>query len=155
MSRRKGRDIGIARPGEKLFYTAGRIVMDEAQIYVTHADPEHDLTIDTTEGKLVIDFKTIGRGLSEPPATPVHANPPALGQSLVALLLSGQRREAVLGDLDELLQQDRDRYGVRRARLLYMIRAVQFIWPVLRRAVGRLVGWGVVAALVRRFLSGG
>jgi hypothetical protein len=149
MSKRKGRDIGIGRPDESVtLYTSRIVVVDRVGIAVTNFD------------QVLSWSRLIGEGDSEQGLfkVPHHggpAQPPGLGQSLVTLLLSGQRREAVLGDLDELLKRDRDRYGLRRAQVLYTMRALQFIWPVLRRAIARLIGWGAVAEAARRFFSGG
>ncbi len=83
-----------------------------------------------------------------------EAEQPRLSQALVTLLLSGKRRTAVLRRLDKYFLGDWHRYGLRRAHLLYTMRALHDIWPVLRRPVGRLVGWGALMDIVHRYFSG-
>ena len=79
------------------------------------------------------------------------SEPPGLAEFMVGLLLSGAKREAALGDFDEVFRQDCDRFGGRRARRLYWARAIRSVWPLLRRVAGRLIRWGALAELVRRY----
>jgi hypothetical protein len=81
----------------------------------------------------------------------VQAEPPSLAEFFLSLLLSGDKGDALLGDLSERFGEDCDRYGAKRARRLYWAQTLRSLWPLLRRGAARVVKWGVVIDAVRRF----
>lgn len=80
--------------------------------------------------------------------------PHQLADFCIPLLLSPAKADAAIGDLNERAHDCRQ-YGLRRARLYYDARTLRSLWPLvwphLRRAVGRLIKWGVIAELWRHF----
>ena len=80
-----------------------------------------------------------------------QAEPPQLADLCLSLLLSGANGEAIIGDLSEHFHRDRAHFGVSRARTMYWGRTLRSLWPLMRRAIGRAIKWGVVIESVRRF----
>lgn len=77
--------------------------------------------------------------------------PPKAAEFCLAILLSEAKANAVIGDLNERLQGDNERYGVRRARYLYWARTIRSLWPLFRSAAMRAMKLGAFVETVRRF----
>lgn len=77
--------------------------------------------------------------------------PPQFAEFLVIALSSSRHGDAAIGCLNERFTRECEEYGVKRARLRYWAKAAKSIAPLLVRAVGKALKWGVVVAAVKRF----
>jgi hypothetical protein len=62
--------------------------------------------------------------------------------------------EGILGDMYELFRRDCAKRGPARARLFYWGHTASFLWPLLRRALGRAATWAAIVSTVKRLLIG-
>jgi hypothetical protein len=79
------------------------------------------------------------------------AEPPKWAEFLVMVLSPANRGDALVGDLNEQYVDDCRAFGEARAKRRYWARTVRTIGPLLLRAAGKIVKWGAVVAVVRRF----
>jgi hypothetical protein len=77
-------------------------------------------------------------------------DPPGFAEFLLTALLKPAHADAVTGDLNERFTRDCEELGRRRAVWRYWARTLYSLWPLLRRAIGKAVKWGVVIDTVRR-----
>jgi hypothetical protein len=93
-----------------------------------------------------VESEAVGQGRSEP-----AVEPPPGAEFCLSLFLSGDKSEALIGDLNERFEQDCKRYGAKRARNIYWAHSLQSLWPLLRRATVRAIRWGIMIDSVRRW----
>ena len=96
--------------------------------------------------------KLIAGWLIEMAGRPADASP-GIAEFLLTALATSSHAEAAIGDLNERFAGECKKSGRRRAVRLYWARTLRSLWPLLRRAIGRALKWGVVIATVRRFFS--
>jgi hypothetical protein len=77
-------------------------------------------------------------------------SPPGMAEFLLTLFATTPRAEAAIGDLNERFADECKKLGRQRALRLYWARTLRSLWPLLRRAIGKMLKWGVVIATVRR-----
>jgi hypothetical protein len=80
--------------------------------------------------------------------------PPRFAEFLLAALASSAFAEAAIGDLNERFCAECERLGERRAVRLYRARTLRSFWPLLRRAIGKAIKWGVAIDAARRLFTG-
>jgi hypothetical protein len=73
-----------------------------------------------------------------------------MAEFLLTLFATTPRAEAAIGDLNERFADECKKLGRQRALRLYWARTLRSLWPLLRRAIGKMLKWGVVIATVRR-----
>jgi hypothetical protein len=78
------------------------------------------------------------------------AEPPRIAEFCLALLLTKAHGDAVIGDLGENFEKDRERYGVERARRMYWGRILKSLLPLLKRWAERAIKWIITAEFLRR-----
>jgi predicted DNA-binding protein (UPF0251 family) len=78
-------------------------------------------------------------------------HPPRLAEFLLTLFVPPSRADAMVGDLNERLASECKKLGRHRAVRLYWAHTLRSLWPLLRRAIGKALKWGVVVATVKRF----
>jgi hypothetical protein len=70
------------------------------------------------------------------------ASPPMFAEFLIACLAPKNTAQALLGDLDELFQENATRFGERRARRKYWMQVASSVGPWLKRfAITVVVGY--------------
>jgi hypothetical protein len=84
----------------------------------------------------------------------VVAEPPPVAEFLLGMCLPSRRVEHVVGDMNERFVRDCERYGVRRAKRLYWSQVLRSVGPLVIRAIGRALKWGVVVEGFRRKFFG-
>src|SRR5262249_10907529 len=77
-------------------------------------------------------------------------SPPSIAEFLLTALATTRTAEAMIGDLNERFRDERKKFGRSRAIRLYWARALRSLWPLLWRAIGKAVKWGVVIAAMKR-----
>jgi hypothetical protein len=92
-----------------------------------------------------VESKTVVQTLNE-----LTAEPPRAAEFALSLFLKGEKGDALIGDLNERFEQDRECYGAKRARRIYWGRALRSLWPLFCRALKRAIKWGVVIDSVWR-----
>ena len=60
-----------------------------------------------------------------------RANPPAIAEWLIILIISKRRAESFLGDMEERFRRHVEARGLRRARWLYWAEVLKSILPIL------------------------
>jgi hypothetical protein len=93
-----------------------------------------------------VESEAVAQSENDPPV-----EPPRAAEFCLSLFLSGDKADALIGDLNERFEQDCERYCVKRAKLIYWARTLRSLWPLLRRAAARAIKWGVMIDSVRRF----
>jgi hypothetical protein len=79
-----------------------------------------------------------------------NLDPPKIAEFLLTALLKPSHADAVTGDLNEHFTRERNELSRDRAVRLYWARTLRSLWPLLRRAIGKALRWGVVIAAARR-----
>ncbi len=80
--------------------------------------------------------------------------PPAWAASVLTLLAGSRRAEAAIGDLNERFARECTEVGPSRARLLYSVRTVRSIWPLLQRVLVKVGVWAAIISGVKRYFAG-
>ena len=77
--------------------------------------------------------------------------PPLFAEALLCIFARPKDREALMGDLEELVARDcASDMSQRRAKARYRARVLHSLWPQIKQAIKR-VGWaGLIAAVLRR-----
>jgi hypothetical protein len=140
----------------------------EVQIFLSHASKSFVSGADEVLGTIAEE----ARGIIEEKQLRADANkhilasiqraldsvqrdaPPPAAEFVLGTLFRGRKGQDLLDSLDERFLADCRKIGARRARLHYWAATLHAIWPLLKRAIGRLVRWGIVADALRRFLGG-
>jgi hypothetical protein len=78
--------------------------------------------------------------------------PPKIAEFLLTAMATTRTAEAMVGDLNERFTHDCEKLGRPRAVRLYRARTLRSLAPLLRRAIGKALKWGVVVTTVKRFL---
>jgi hypothetical protein len=89
-------------------------------------------------------------------AEPNNRHPPMFAEYLLYLLLPKKEREPLLGDLEEEYHDIYRRFGCQHARFWYCWQVGASLWPLVTRAVKKLIKWGVlgwVGDLLRRVIT--
>jgi hypothetical protein len=79
--------------------------------------------------------------------------PPLNAEYLLYLLLRGDEREALIGDLVEVYGQVLRRFGKRRADFWFCKQVFGSLWPLLRRTFLKISALVWLGRIVRRFIS--
>jgi hypothetical protein len=101
-----------------------------------------------------------GQGALHATATVLHASvmspdkPSKFADFCLSLFLGSAKSEGIIGDLWERFDRDQQRYGAQRARLNYLGGALYSLGAIAKRVFDRMIKWGVVLELVRRFFNG-
>jgi hypothetical protein len=80
-------------------------------------------------------------------------SPPPIAQWLVTAILPERRREAILGDLEERLSAETEKFGLSRARNLYRARVVGSLLPLVWHALKQFRVFGLIEAASKLFRS--
>ena len=83
----------------------------------------------------------------------ISREPPRIAEFLTAFMAHPAHVDAAVGDLNERFHRDLATYGYRRAKRFYWARTLRSILPLLRRAIGRLIKWGLIVDVVKRFFG--
>jgi hypothetical protein len=86
--------------------------------------------------------RALARLLAAPAKAPA---PPAVAEALVHFISPKRSLEQKLGDMQELFETERVRFGIKRARKKYWYRAAREILPSVGHKLKRL---GLIAVLV-------
>jgi len=84
--------------------------------------------------------------------TSSEAEPPKIAEFLLTALATTRAAEAMIGDLNERFADECKELGQHRAVRLYWARTLRSLLPLLRRAIGKAVKWGVMIDMLRRHL---
>jgi hypothetical protein len=76
-----------------------------------------------------------------------------LAEFLLTLFAATHHAEAVIGDLNERFGDECRKIGRPRAIRLYWARTLRSLWPLMRRASGKVLKWGAVISMVRRIFD--
>jgi hypothetical protein len=83
-----------------------------------------------------------------------EAEPPAFPAFLLRLFAkSPKTAEGAVGDMHERYVRDYAKWGPRRANLYCWADTLNSLWPMLRRALGRVVKAAALIEVIKRFLS--
>jgi hypothetical protein len=77
-------------------------------------------------------------------------DPPAIAEFSLTILATTRSADAMIGDLNERFARECREFGRDRAVRLYWARTLRSLGPLLWRAIGKVVRWGVVLAVLRR-----
>lgn len=77
--------------------------------------------------------------------TQVPANPPAIAVALIQLLSPKRSGESMLGDMQEIFEGEKARFGVERAKWQYWNRAAREVSPLIWHRLKRL---GLIALVI-------
>jgi hypothetical protein len=108
----------------------------------------------------VIKAETFSSTVFFGPTVVVHSkdaqapNPPPIPHDLLRPFARSKRDLAAIGDINELYDRDRARFGRARARRLYWAETLKFLWPLLGRAFSRVIKWAVIIDALKRHLLG-
>ena|SRR5215471_4691564 len=124
-----------------------RLTEDPAQavdVFISHSDRDHFLLAE------MLRHLREANKIAEEMNAPLTPEPPTIAEFLLTALLKPSRADAATGDLNERFARECVEFGHRRASRLYWARTWESLWPLLRRAIGKAMKWGVVIATVRR-----
>jgi hypothetical protein len=76
---------------------------------------------------------------------PTPANPPAVAEALIQLFSPKRSVENMLGDMQELFETDKARFGIKRARRKYWNRAARELLPLIWHRLKRI---GLIAFII-------
>jgi hypothetical protein len=93
-------------------------------------------------------FERIERGRADQ-----KISPPALGESLLLLFCPTNRADAILGDLAEQFETEVQKKGIKRATLLYWVRAIRSFGPLLVFKIRNTGIWLFVIEIGRRWIG--
>jgi hypothetical protein len=80
---------------------------------------------------------------------PKKESPPALAETVLALLTPKRTVDAQIGDMQEMFIKNVERFGLGRARRLYWYEVFRSVWPALKR-IGKKIGiFGFVVDYIR------
>ena len=71
-----------------------------------------------------------------------QADPPAFAEFLLESFLTSKRGQALVGDMRERFGRECIELGRKRAERRYWAQTVRSLWPLLRRAIARMIKWG-------------
>jgi hypothetical protein len=136
------RDIAAASPSVSFSEDVARELerqgtkLDIDIFHQTHPDSDHAVS-KVAERKLSaiwLPSETriyTNRRVIWPKSEDAHVNPPGLGEALLIIFAPTRRADAMLGDLAERFNDDVEKKGLKRARLLYWARVLRSIGPMI------------------------
>jgi hypothetical protein len=91
----------------------------------------------------------IPRELLQPKAA--ETDPPKLAEFLLIAFATSRQADHMIGDRNEKFDRECEEFGRDRAVRRYWADTLRSLRPLLVRAIGRALKWGVVVAAVKRF----